>query len=105
MRIISKKKLWLFWEIPGRENSKEALEVWHDVVNNALWKHFDDMKQDFGARADLAYGKTVFNIRNNDYRLICKIDYLRHGVLILWIGTHAEYDDLNKNKGRKLKEL
>ena len=105
MRVISKRKLRQFWEMPGRENSKTELEVWYDVTNKAQWQHFDDVKQSFGARVDLAYGKTVFDIRNNDYRLICSIDYQRHGVLVLWIGTHKEYDELNKSKGKKLKEL
>ena len=105
MRVISKKKLRQFWETPGRENSRVALEVWHDVAKKAEWRHFDDVKQDFGARVDFVNGKTVFDICNNDYRLICSIDYQRHGVLVLWIGTHANYDRLNKNKGKKLKEL
>jgi len=105
MRIISKKKLRQFWEAPGKGNSQTALEVWYDVTRNAQWRHFDDVKRSFGARVDLAHGKTVFDIRNNEYRLICSIDYVRHGVLVLWIGTHKEYDDLNKNKGKKMKEL
>ena len=105
MRVISKKRLRQFWENPGRENSRDALQVWHDVASKAQWQHFGDVKQDFGARVDQAHGKTIFDIRNNEYRLICSIDYQRHGVLVLWIGTHAQYDVLNKNNGKKLKEL
>ena len=105
MRVISRKKLREFWETPGRGNSRAALQVWYDVANKAEWRHFDDVKQGFGARVDQAYGKTIFDIRNNDYRLICKIDYPRHGVLVLWVGTHSEYDELNSNNGKRLKEL
>jgi len=32
------------------------------------------------------------------------IDFARHGVLVLWIGTYREYDELNKNQGRKLRQ-
>jgi hypothetical protein len=43
--------------------------------------------------------------RGNPYRLVCVIDFVRHGVLVLWIGTHAEYDRLNGNDGAGLKAL
>lgn len=47
----------------------------------------------------------MFDIKANDYRLICVIDFVRHGVLVLWIGTHKEYDALNERKGEKLRQL
>ena len=46
------------------------------------------MKASYGAKVDLAYGRYVFNIGGNKYRLICRIDFTRHGVLALWVGTH-----------------
>jgi len=33
------------------------------------------------------------------------IDFVRRGVLVLWIGTHSEYDRLNRNDGAGLKAL
>jgi mRNA interferase HigB len=57
------------------------------------------------ARVDLAHGKYVFDIGGNKYRLVCSIDFVRHGVLVLWVGTHAEYDELNKRGGERLKAL
>lgn len=105
MRVISKKKLRKFWEQPGREDSETELKTWFDVASHATWRHFDDVKQDYGHRVDQAQGKTIFDIRNNQYRLVCSIDYERFGVLVLWIGTHADYDALNARGGKKLKEL
>ena len=91
--------------MPGRGQSELPLKTWHNVAQKAEWKHHDDVKADFGAGVDLAYGRYVFDIKGNDFRLICAIDFVRHGVLVLWIGTHREYDELNKNQGRKLKQL
>jgi mRNA interferase HigB len=89
----------------GRAQSEQPLRTWYSVVRKAEWKSHDDVKADFGAGVDLAYGKYVFNIKANDFRPVCVIDFVRHGVLVLWIGTHQEYDELNRNKGRKLKQL
>jgi mRNA interferase HigB len=33
----------------------------------------------------------VFNIGGNKYRLIAAVDDVAHGLLIRFIGTHAEY--------------
>lgn len=91
--------------MPGRGQSEQLLKTWYSVVHKAQWRMHDEVKADFGANVDLAYGKYVFDIKGNDFRLVCVIDFARHGVLVLWIGTHREYDELNKNQGRKLKQL
>jgi mRNA interferase HigB len=105
VRVVSKKKLREHWEMPGRNQSEQPLKTWYNVANKAEWRTHDDVKADFGASVDLAHGKHVFDIKGNDFRLICVIDFVRHGVLVLWVGTHREYDELNKNQGRKLQQL
>lgn len=105
MRIISKKKLREHWVIPGREKSEQPLRTWYNVVKKAEWKSLDDVKATYCANVDLAHGRYVFDIKGNDYRVVCAIDFVRHGVLVLWVGTHAEYDELNKRNGEKLKRL
>jgi mRNA interferase HigB len=91
--------------MPGRDQSEQPLKTWYSVVRKAEWKSHADVKADFGASVDLAFGKYVFDIKANDFRLICVIDFVRHGVLVLWIGTHREYGALNRNNGKKLKRL
>jgi mRNA-degrading endonuclease HigB of HigAB toxin-antitoxin module len=54
---------------------------------------------------DIAYGRYVFNIGGNKHRLICRIDFVRHGVLTLWVGNHDEYDGLCDRGGAGLKKL
>lgn len=34
----------------------------------------------------------VSNIKGNEYRLAVAIDFNHRVVLLLWIGTHSEYD-------------
>jgi len=105
VRVVSKKKLREYWQMPGRGLSEAPLKTWFDVAEKATWRNFADVKVDFGANVDMAYGKYVFDIKGNSFRLICAIDFVRHGVLVLWVGTHREYDELNKNDGRKLRQL
>ena len=39
--------------------------------------------------------RVVFNIKGNDYRLVAAVDFEKHIVWVKWIGTHAEYDDID----------
>lgn len=105
MRIVSRKKLREYWQSPGRRLSEPAIKTWYAIVDAARWTSHADVKADFGAAVDLAHGKYVFDIKGNDYRLVCVIDFVRHGVLVLWVGTHADYDELNKRNGAKLRLL
>ncbi|MBC7635489.1 MAG: type II toxin-antitoxin system HigB family toxin [Acetobacteraceae bacterium] len=105
MRIVSRKRLREHWELPGRRLSEPALKTWYSIVDSARWTNLAEVKADFGAAVDLAHGKYVFNINGNDYRLVCAIDFVRHGVLVLWVGAHAEYDELNKRNGAELRRL
>jgi mRNA interferase HigB len=89
----------------GREDSKTPLATWYDVASSASWTSHQSVKDAFGANVDLAYGRYVFDIGGNKYRLICSIDFKRHGVLTLWVGTHAEYDELCEKDGKKLQQL
>ena len=37
----------------------------------------------------------VFNVKGNDYRIVCAMDYPRHVMYIKFVGTHTEYDAVN----------
>ena len=89
MRIVARSTLRAYWETHGRRDSETPLRAWFDIVSSARWRSHNDVKAVFGASADLAHGRTVFTIGGNKYRLICRVDFVRYGVLILWIGTHS----------------
>lgn len=42
--------------------------------------------------------RVVFNIKGNEYRLVVAINYQFQIALILWIGTHKEYDRIDVEK-------
>ena len=43
----------------------------------------------------VANDRVVFNVKGNDYRIICAMDYPRQVMFIKFVGTHREYDCVN----------
>ncbi|HEY5331025.1 MAG TPA: type II toxin-antitoxin system HigB family toxin [Acidobacteriaceae bacterium] len=74
---------------------KAHLDAWHERAIKAEWKSSAELKSQFGTASILSAERVVFNIKGNDYRLVVLIDYYYQGVLVLWLGTHAEYDKID----------
>jgi mRNA interferase HigB len=96
MRIISKRTLREFWESnPEYENSRGQLQAWHAEVEKADRASPQDVKAQFRSASILKGSRVVFNIKENDYRLIVKINYPYRIVYIRYIGTHEQYDKID----------
>ena len=93
MRVVALKRLRDFWE-RGHADAEGLLRAWYKVAEDANWSGFADVRRDFPS-ADQVGDKLIFNIRGNAYRLVVAVDYVRKGLLIKWLGTHAEYDRLD----------
>ena len=93
MRVIAKRTLRAFWE--KCEDAKEPLEAWHHEVLRRAWKTPNEVKKQFRNASILKGGRAVFNIAGNKYRLVVAIDYVRQVVFVKFIGTHAQYDQIN----------
>lgn len=93
MRVISRARLKQFWELPGRDDAEEPLRAWFTRVNSKAvnWTSWAEVKSDF-VHASLVGSCVVFNVGGNKYRLIVRILYAVHQVLILKVMTHEEYD-------------
>ncbi|HBL27261.1 MAG TPA: hypothetical protein DD490_10540 [Acidobacteria bacterium] len=50
---------------------------------------------DFGQASILRDGRVVFNIGGNKYRLVVWVNYAYRVVYIRFIGTHAQYDEID----------
>jgi mRNA interferase HigB len=94
MRIISKRALREHWEKPGRQDSEEPLKAWFAIARKATWRHFADVRRQFGS-ASIVGDRLVFNIKGNDYRLVVRIDFEREIGFVRFVGTHPEYDELD----------
>ena len=95
MRIISKKTLKDFYEMPNYSDSKSALEAWHKEVLKQNWNTPNEIKTMYASASIIGDEKVVFNISGNKYRLIVKINYYAKIVFIKFIGTHKQYDKID----------
>lgn len=95
MRVISHRKLRDFYESPGHEDAKVALERWYDIAEKAQWHNFADIRADFGDTDFVGNQHYVFNIRGNRYRLVVVVKFTIGYVFIRFVGTHAQYDKID----------
>jgi mRNA interferase HigB len=93
MRIISRKRLVEFWE--GRKRDRRTAENdlsgWYKLASGADWANFGALKQTFGS-ADQVGNCVVFDVGNNRFRLIGRVNYRAGIVYALKVMDHAEYD-------------
>ena len=68
---------------------------WYTTVSDAEWGRFSDVKATFNSADYIADGKIVFDVGGNKYRVIMAIDYQRQLGFIRFVGTHAQYDQIN----------
>jgi mRNA interferase HigB len=102
MRVISRSRLREFWE--SRKNDSElaerALRAWETITKGADWSDWGELKQTFGS-ADRVGNCTVFDVGNNNFRLIARVIFEKERVFVLRILDHQEYDQkAARNKSR-----
>lgn len=93
MRIISRRTLREFWE--KHPDVRVALEAWFHDVEHASWKSPADIKLIYRNASFLADNRIVFNIKGNRYRLVVVVIYPYEVVYIRYVGTHAEYNQID----------
>lgn len=95
MRVIAVKTLRDFWSQPKYRDAEQPLRAWFHHAAQVQWESPADLKQDLPAVSVLKDGRAVFNIHGNKYRLIVHIHYSTRIVFIRFVGTHAQYDDVD----------
>lgn len=99
MRVIARRTLIEFAStLEGHRDHravKAALAAWYDEVRKAKWASSAALKNQYAGASIVGSERVVFNIRGNSYRLVVAIDYEKAIVWIKWIGTHADYDNID----------
>lgn len=93
MRIISRKRLVDFWKVwkAGSDDAERYLSAWYKVAQAVKWSNVGDLKQTFGS-ADQVGNCVVFDVGNNRFRLIGRINYVKGIIYVLKVMDHKEYD-------------
>ena len=89
-----------FWEA-GHADAETPLRLWYRTATRADWQRFGDVRRDF-ASVDQVGDRLIFNVGGNKYRLIVRVAYPEGDLFVGWIGTHAEYDRLERKDIEKL---
>ncbi len=94
MQIISKAALRDFWVKHPR--AERPLSAWYKIVSKATWSGPADVKAQFGTTVDfVGDSRIIFDIGGNKYRVVVHAAYPYGRVLVKFVGTHAQYDDID----------
>lgn len=96
MRLIALKSLRKFWA--RHPQAEQPLRAWADEVRQAQWKCPADIKVQFASASILKSRRVVFNIKGNDYRVVTAIAYRFQAIYVKFVGTHAEYDEIDADE-------
>jgi mRNA interferase HigB len=97
MVIITKSTLEKFAKI--HPIAAEPLNNWYTITKEANWRNFADIKKSFNSVDAIGNDRYCFNIKGNEFRLIVLILFRTRTAFVIWLGTHSEYDKLNKITG------
>lgn len=95
MRVVGEKILEDC--IKKHPHLKSALQDWLSRVKNAHWQSGDAIRNSIRQSRPVSEGKVIFGRGGAPYRIITKVNYQAGAVLILFAGTHAEYDKYRKS--------
>ncbi len=96
MRIIAFSALRLFWEShPACIDAKTPLVELYRHMEKAAYPTPQALKAELGTASILKGSRVVFNVGGNRYRVIMTINYQRQLGFIRFVGTHAQYDQIN----------
>jgi len=96
MRVVGRDQLQAFGE--KHADARKWIENWLADVELSSWRSPHDVKQRYASVSFHGDGTTIFNVRGNRYRLEVRVAYRTSIVVVLWIGTHAEYDKRNDQR-------
>jgi mRNA interferase HigB len=95
VRVIARPALIKFWE--SRKTTADSkiaerdLSAWYKIAMGADWANFGALKRTFGS-ADQVGNCVVFDVGNNRFRLIGRVNYVTRVIYVLKVMDHAEYD-------------
>jgi len=93
VRVIAVRTLREFWA--EHAETEQPLRAWHKEAKKADWKEPIDITSQYGNARIIGNYRAIFKIKGNDYRLVVAIKYDKGLVFIRFVGTHADYDEID----------
>lgn len=96
MHVIARGTLRAFWESsPAYADAQAPLVEWYRHMEKAGYRTPQELKAELRTASILKGGRVVFNIGGNKYRVVLAIDYQRQLAKVRFVGTHAQYDQID----------
>lgn len=95
MTIINLEELEGWIKNRSYARAKQSLLAWKKEVETEDWNTPNELKAKYGNASILKSKRVVFNISGNNFRLITEINYQYKLVVLVWFGTHKEYDQID----------
>jgi mRNA interferase HigB len=96
VRVIALSTIKRFLDAsPARSDAREPLLAWYRQAKRADWASPAALKRDIASASVLRDGRVVFNVAGNKYRLVAWINYPYRVLYIRFVGTHAQYDQID----------
>jgi mRNA interferase HigB len=96
MRVFAIDILESFWR--RRPESFQPLQAWYTATREADWRTPMDVLARYGNASIIGGKRIVFRIAGNRYRVVIELDYARRIAVILFVGTHSEYDRIDARR-------
>ncbi len=93
MNVVARKTLQAFWTL--HPAAKGPLVAWYTHAKAADWRSPQDIKNDFRTVDFVGDNRVIFDIGGNKYRLVVRVSYTFRQVLVKFVGTHRDYDNIN----------
>jgi mRNA interferase HigB len=95
VRIIARRTLREFWDQRSHRDAEQPLRAWFAEVRRAVWRTPADIKLAHRNASFVGSDRVVFHIGGNKIRLVVAVKYSAQLVFIRFVGTHADYDDID----------
>jgi mRNA interferase HigB len=92
VRLIAAKVLREFGE--KHPNACASLASWRTVIEAGTFATAQDVLRAFSKANQINGVRVRFEIAGGDYRLIAAFNWRRPIAFVKFLGTHAEYDDV-----------
>jgi mRNA interferase HigB len=93
MQVVALRTLRLFWQ--RHPQAETPLRTWYSAVSQAEWAGPADVRAQFGSADFVADNRVIFDIGGNKFRLVAHVSYEFKAVLVKFVGTHAEYNEID----------
>ena len=79
----------------GYTETKVPLERWYKLVRVAQWASTDEIQSAAPKAKVLNRERVRFEVAGGNYRLVVAFDFRRQIAFVKFIGSHAEYDNID----------